>query len=247
MTITAKTDIFEELRNSIRDLEGARRSKGVLPFSDPAIDSKLPGGGLALGALHEIGGGGNDTIHGAVAGLFAAGIAARTTGKVLWCSRRSDIHYPALAQVGLTPDRLIFVEPANDNDVLAVFEEALRHGGLGAVVCELVRLPMTESRRLQLAAERNKTIGLAVRRWRRPAEAVDFGQPTAASTRWRVSALPSLPLPVQGIGRSRWHLELIRAKAGETHDFEVEACDGSGHVRVPAIAVDRPFSKAFAR
>ena len=50
---------------------------------------------------------------------------------------------------------------------------------------------MTASRRLQLAAERSGTIGIALRRWRRQTEAADFGQPTAAVTRWRVSALPS--------------------------------------------------------
>ena len=79
--------------------------------------------------------------------------------------------------------------------VLACFEEGLRHGGLGAVVAEVARLSMTSSRRLQLAAESSRTIGIAVRRWRRQTEAADFGQPTASVTRWRVSALPSAPLP----------------------------------------------------
>ena len=46
-----------------------------------AIDSRLPGGGLALGALHEVAGGGNAAIDGAAAALFAAGIAARTKGR----------------------------------------------------------------------------------------------------------------------------------------------------------------------
>jgi hypothetical protein len=36
------------------------------------------------------------------------------------------------------------------------------------------------------------TIGLAIRRWRRPAEAADFGQPSV--TRWRITALPATPL-----------------------------------------------------
>jgi protein ImuA len=70
--------------------------------------------------------------------------------------------------------------------VLACFEEGLRHRGLGAVVAEVARLSMTASRRLQLAAEGTGTIGIAIRRWRRQTEAADFGQPTAAVTRWRV-------------------------------------------------------------
>ena len=37
--------------------------------------------------------------------------------------------------------------------MLACFEEGLRHGGLAGVVAEVAKLPMTPSRRLQLAAE----------------------------------------------------------------------------------------------
>ena len=148
---------------------------------------------MALGALHEVAGGGNDTIHGAAAALFAAGIAARTRGKVLWCLTRPDLFAPALAQAGLMPGRVIYVEAGDEKSILICFEEGLRHGGLGAVVAEVARLSLTASRRLQLAAESSGTIGLAIRRWRRPAEAADFGQPTASVTRWRVSVLPARP------------------------------------------------------
>jgi protein ImuA len=45
---------------------------------------------LALGALHDVVGGGDGAIDGAAASLFAAGIAARTRGCVLWCVTRQD-------------------------------------------------------------------------------------------------------------------------------------------------------------
>ncbi|NEK71129.1 MAG: damage-inducible mutagenesis protein, partial [Xanthomonas perforans] len=77
------------------------RQAGWLPFGVLAIDAVLPGGGLARGALHEIAGGGSGTVDGAAAALFAAGIAARTKGKVVWCLTRPDLFFPALAQVGL--------------------------------------------------------------------------------------------------------------------------------------------------
>ena len=98
---------------------------------------------------------------------------------------------------------------------------------------------MTASRRLQLAAEASGTIGIAVRRWRHAAEAADFGQPTAATTRWRVTALPSTPLPVPGVGRARWFVELIRCRAGECAEFEMEACDETGRLALPADLADR--------
>jgi protein ImuA len=94
------------LRDRIQRLEGgARHERAVLPFGIKAIDERLPEGGLALGALHEVAGGGNGTVDGAAAALFAAGIAARTRGSVLWCVTRQDLFASALAQAGLAPDR----------------------------------------------------------------------------------------------------------------------------------------------
>jgi protein ImuA len=234
---------IERLRAQIGKIEGrGRRATAVLAFGIVAIDARLPGGGLALGALHEVAGGGNGAIDGAAAALFSAGVAARSRGKVLWCIARPDLFAPALAQAGLSPDRVIFVEAGDDKTVLACMEEALRHGGLGAVVGEIARLPMTASRRLQLAAEGSSSIGIALRRWRRQTETVDFGQPTAAVTRWRVSVLPSAPLPVPGVGRPRWLVELIRVRAGDSADFELEACDAAGCLAVPAELADRPVA-----
>jgi protein ImuA len=75
---------IDALRDRIRRIEGgARHARAVLPFGINAIDERLPEGGLALGALHEVASGGNGAIDGAAAALFAAGIAARTGGQVL--------------------------------------------------------------------------------------------------------------------------------------------------------------------
>ncbi len=229
---------LESLRAQIEKIERKReRAKSVLPFGIVDVDSRLPGGGLALGALHEVAGGGNGAVDSASAALFVAGIAARTKGKVLWCMTRPDLFAPALAQAGLCADRVIYVEASDDKMALACFEEALRHGGLGSVVAEVARLPMTASRRLQLAAEECGTLGIALRRWRRQTEATDFGQPTAATTRWRISVLPSAPLPVPGVGRARWLVELVRVRAGESADFELEACDDTGRLALPSHLV----------
>jgi protein ImuA len=238
MRTSASPPVLKALRERIQRLEGgAARHRTVLPFGIKAIDQHLPDGGLALGALHEVAGGGNGAIDGAAAALFTAGIAARTRGQVLWCVARQDLFAPAIAQAGLLPDRVIHVDAGDEQSVLACFEEGLRHGRLGAVVAEVARLSMTASRRLQLAAEGSGAIGIAIRRWRRQMEAADFGQPTAAVTRWRVSALPSTPLPVPGVGRARWRLELIRCRAGESADFEVEACDAKGRLALPSNLV----------
>src|ERR1700726_4582958 len=98
MSVSVQPPAIRRLREQIQSLEGTPlRARTVLPFGIPAIDARLPGGGLALGALHEVAGGGNAAIDGAAAALFAAGIAARTKGKVLWCITRQDLFAPALA------------------------------------------------------------------------------------------------------------------------------------------------------
>ena len=239
----AREVVLSELRERIAELDGGvTRHAGALAFGIPEIDAALPGGGLAYGALHEFAGGGAGTVDGAAAALCAAGIAARTKGPIIWCLTRPDLFFPALAQVGLHPDRVIFVESDKEEDVLANMEEGLSFGGLGAVVGEIVRLPMVASRRLQLAAERTGTMALAVRRWRRQTEANDFGQPTASTTRWRVSVMPSEALPVPGIGRAVWLLELMRVKAGECCEFVVGACDDTGRLDLSAGSSDRSHS-----
>lgn len=234
---------IEELRSRIRRIEAnGKPERGLLPFGISVIDGILPSGGLALAALHEVAGGGNGAIHGAAAALFAAGILARLPGQVLWCITRRDLFAPALAQAGLHPDRVIYVEVGDEKALLSCFEEGLRHGGLAGVVGEVAKLSMTVSRRLQLAAEESGTLGIAIRRWRRSSDAADFGQPTASVTRWRVTALPSSPLPVPGVGRPRWLVELIRSRAGECADFELEACDEKGRLDLPAELADRSLA-----
>src|SRR2546426_10790797 len=95
---------IEELRERIRRLEGASgRRRLVLPFGIQAIDRHLPGGGLALGALHEVAGGGHGAIDGAAAALFTAGIAARTRGKGFWGGTRQGPFRPPPAKTGPRP------------------------------------------------------------------------------------------------------------------------------------------------
>ncbi|WP_287786857.1 ImuA family protein [Acidiphilium sp.] len=240
--------IIESLRARIESIERrGRHARSVLAFGIAAMDARLPGGGLARGAVHEIVGGGPGAADGAAAALFAAGIAARAGGKVLWCLTRPDLFAPALAQAGLSPERVIYVQGGEEKTVLACAEEGLRHGGLGAVVAEITRLPMTASRRLQLAAEESTTLGLVLRRWWRRDEVAECGQPNAAETRWQISVLSSAPLPVPGVGRPRWRVALTRARAAEQADFELEACDDAGRLAVPAALGDRPVAQTGGR
>jgi protein ImuA len=240
-----------ELRARIARLERGAiwRQRPVASFGVPAIDRHLPGGGLVRGALHEVAGAGPETEHGAAAALFIAGWLARMRGHVLWVLGRTDLFAPALAGVGLAPHRVVYAEAGNPDAVLFAMEEGLRHPGLAAVVGEISgKLSLTASRRLQLAAETSGVTAIALRRSRRHDDPV-LAEPTAAVTRWRLSALPSPPpLPqspdVPGLGPALWRLELVRCRRGEPSTWIVEACDAKGRLRLAANVADRSAAQA---
>ena len=133
---------LDALRYRVRLLERPSARQGqTLAFGIAEIDGYLPEGGLPQAALHEVGGGGPDAVHGAAAGLFAAGILARLERPVLWCTARRDLFAPGLACAGLHPDRVIHAVADDDRSVLLVMEEALRHPGQAAGVGEVADLP----------------------------------------------------------------------------------------------------------
>jgi len=234
--------LLSDLRTRIARLERPQgRERAALPFGIAALDDHLPPGGLARGTVHEILEAGPSGEQSASALLFAAGLAARLGGPVLWCLRRRDLFAPALSAVGLHPDRILFVETWHETDVLPVLEEGLRQSGLAAVVGEVSRFRLTPSRRLQLAAERSGVTALVLRRWR---AAAPDAEPTAAITRWRVTPVPSSPLPAPGVGRARWHVELLRCRGAEPRSWLLDACDAQGRLALPPDLADRPHPQA---
>lgn len=227
--------LLDRLRASIARIEGAGVRHEVLPFGVAAIDARLPGGGIAAGALHDVCGS-PALADDAAATIFIAGILARTSGTVLWCLRWHDLFAPALGSAGLACDRLIFVEAGSDTGVLIAMEEGLRHARLAAVVGELGRIPLTASRRLQLAAESSGVPAFVLRRPRKEED----GEGSAAVTRWRIRACASERLGIPALARARWEVELTRVRGGEPARWIMEACDATGRIALPAALVDRP-------
>ena len=235
------------LRDEVRAIESAGRPAGrfCLPFGIDAVDRRLAGGGLAVAALHEAAPAAPDWGDEAAATLFFAAVAARLTrtpgegATMLWALARRDLFAPGLALAGLTPERLLYAECRRDDEVLAVMEEGLRHGGLAAVVGEAGAVGLAAARRLQLAAEEGGTTALLLRRWRR-AGADPLGQPSAAVTRWRIGVAPSAQLAVPGVGRPRWYVGLVRQRGGEAHHWILEAPNAEACLALPAVPFDRP-------
>jgi protein ImuA len=248
------------LREEVRALErsglAAAAARPCLAFGIAEVDERLAGGGLGCG-LHEVAPAAPSPSDEAAATLFIAALAARFAivgeggqvrgqmrGQVLWALARRDLFAPGLALAGLTPDRLLYAECRNDEEVLAVVEESVRHGSLAAIVGEVGRMAMPATRRLQLAAEEGGTAALMLRRWRRAgADPLDI--PSAALTRWRIACAPSAPPyegsgPQDGIGRARWRVALARQRGGPPYEWLLEAPDAEARLALPARSGDRP-------
>lgn len=231
---------LQRLRIAIARIErgGPAANGETLPFGIPAIDAVLPGGGLATAALHEVVGTGIDAEFAAAPALFAAGLLARRPGPVLWILQSQDLFAPALAAVGLHPDRVIYAEVGGGNgaEALLVMEEGLRHPGLAGVVAEVsARVTLSASRRLHLAAQAGGAMALMLRRRTQAEGAI------AAVTRWRIAPMPSQPLmsgAIPGLGPMRWRLELTRCRGGRTGNWIVEACDATGRLGLVSPLAD---------
>ena len=187
---------LEALRLQIRALEGHRLEANarVLPFADARLNAALPGGGLALGALHEFCASGLEGELAPAVTAFAAIVAAKVLRKhdgfLLWAACQADCHAPGLACLGLDPSRIVWVDCAKEAEVLSVMEEALHSRAAPAVLGEAGALNLKTARRLDAAARQSGATALLLRR--RHSKPVDAGLQGcgAAATRWRVSGVP---------------------------------------------------------
>ena len=238
---TAKQALLDELRARLARLDhGDRTCRPILPLGLAAVDRVLPGGGLARGCLHELCG----APDRAAAAGFAAALLGRLAadGHALWIGPRDDLYAPGLVAQGLPPERLIVVRAGPRDDRLWALEEALRSPGLTAVLAEVDRLTLTQSRRLQLAAEAKGVTAFLLR----PLAA--WAAPTAAMTRWLITPLPEEAATADASrawGPPSWRVELIRCRGGRTGAWAIAWREGGFHEITGALALaaepgDRP-------
>ena len=221
--------VLADLRRRVSRFELAESSQAAAGgrYFDPgvvALSRHLPGGGLLRAGLHEIvAGRPDDGAAPAFTGFLAARRAAVSGqteggGAVLWCSAARGLYGPGLARLGLAPERLLLALGRDDRERLWVMEEGLRCPGVAAVVAEVRKLDLKQSRRLQLAAEASGVTALLLRPW---GAALASG---AALTRWRISSASSLSaagMPGRGIGRPGLKAELLRARGGRAGQWQL--------------------------
>lgn len=110
-----------------------------------------------------------------------------------------SVYPPGLSAIGIPPRRLYLVHP-RPPDLVRVATECLRCEGAAAVVTTLPqRVSRVEVRRLQLAAERGKCVGVFLREAPRGVAPDIY----AAATRWLVAPAPG------DRTLQRWRVQLI--------------------------------------
>ena len=230
-----RTALMEELR---RLLPGVAEVRKTLPFGLSALDSYLPDGGLACGALHEIVpeprsipatfgfiaailariGFFHAFPQGRRGRLYAGGNARGPLFLVLptyGFREYGRLHGHGLRALGLDPARLILVETSHRKETLWAIEEALHSGAPAAIAGVIDKLDLRTSQRLHLAAT---DCGLPLFLLR-PAQNLEA---SAAATRWRVGTAEAARDRFGLITRPRWHLTLERCRNGRPGEWVVE-------------------------
>ena len=213
-----KTADLEALRREVSHLERGSSpvASGLFSTGSETMDAAL-GGGLNRGALHEIFA--RQIMDEPSAASFAVTLALRAAGDrpVVWVRQdfvgleMGEVYAPGLAELGLSPDRLILVKSRDAPGVLRAGEQAARCPPLGAVLIEPwgnpKALDLVASRRLALAAARSGVPLFMVRAGGSPG-------PSAAATRWSIAAAPSAALEAEAPGHPAFEVNLMRDRVG---------------------------------
>jgi protein ImuA len=203
--------VFEKLRDQLGCLEETqRRFSRTIPVAD-AVDHWMPHGGLPAGCIHEVKGA---SLASALA--FSAILAARIAGEqgnIVYIAPDRSLHPLGLLPYGIRLDKVLLVSIRRSQDLAWAVMEALRCTQVSTVLTVLDGLNLTESRRLQLAAENSG------------ATAFLLGHATSAPiaapiTRWKVTSYAGKP--GQGFDEPQWVLDLLYCRGGRPGSWSIE-------------------------
>ncbi len=208
-------ETLRTLRHAVAAIESSHAPAPALSLGVAALDGVL-GGGLALGAVHEIAP--QAPAHGGAATGFAlalAALAADEARPVLWVQldfaalEGGRLYGPGLDLLGLPLRRLILLRVAQARDGLWAMEEALKCPAIAVVVGEITdhAVDLTVTRRLSLAAGSGGGLGLILRPHATPSG-------STAMTRWEVASAEGEQDGFGGLGRPTLALSLVRNRRG---------------------------------
>ena len=240
-------ETLNTLRRAVATVTSSRSEEVRLGLGVASLDRAL-GGGLAKGALHEIGP--SAPRDGGAATGFAAALAVlalREGRQAIWirsdfiAAEAGELYGPGLALMRLSLQHLVVLEVPRARDGLWAMEEALQCRAAGAVVTELMGedADLTATRRLALAAGAGGGLGLILRH--RPCRAAN-----AAMTRWEVASAGGERDRFGGLGPTTFALSLVKNRRGRTGQWRLSwdhhACAFATSLSLPVTASTRDGS-----
>lgn len=203
--------VVEKLREQIDCLEETQsRFARTIPVAD-AVDDWLPYGGLPAGCIHEVKG---SSLASAIA--FSAVLSSRLVadrGYILYIAPDRFLYPLGLLPYGVKLDRLLHISTRRSRDLAWAVMEALRCPQVSSVIAVLGGLDLTDSRRLQLAAETSGATGFLLG---------NAGSALIASaiTRWRISSVISKS--GQRFDEPLWEVNLLYCRGGRPGKWILE-------------------------
>lgn len=190
VTTPAAVEVLERLSREIDKLQtssSAQPKQPALSTGAAALDACLPHGGYIPGSVVEylrL----TPACGATYLALTAAASAMRSTGGFLVVvDPLAQIYPPALASHGIDLSKVVVVRPESQADAIWAIDQALRTPAVAVVVSELLRLDDRSARRLQLAAERGRGLGLLLR------SAGARKSPSWAEIQWLVRSVARQP------------------------------------------------------
>jgi protein ImuA len=202
---------LEKLRERLGCLEETqRRFSRIIPVAD-AVDRWMPHGGLPAGCIHEVKGA---SLASALA--FSSILSARIAGEhgnIVYIASGRSLHPLGLLPYGMRLDRFLYVSIRRPQDLAWAVMETLRCPQVSAVMSVLDGVSLTDSRRLQLAAESSGATGFLLGHATSP--------PIAAPiTRWKVTS--NVGKPAQRFDEPAWTLDLLYCRGGRPGSWSIE-------------------------
>jgi len=204
----SQRETLRALQSQLGKVSFPIRSQGVMKGS--ILESLLPGGRLPEGSLVEL----LASSVGAGAWELAFQLVKQLQQErftPILIDNQQEFFPPGAAELGVDLNRLIVVQPRSLADQLWAMEQSLRCEGKTVVLSSLGRVPSATYRRLKLAAERGKSLGLFIR-----------DSQLRASPSW--ADLRLLVEPVRSLSRSRrYKVAALNSLEGTTSHSVVSA------------------------
>lgn len=213
-----QANILAELQKEILLMQGFRPVPGSAVNNGglSLIKQAFPNQAFPLSVIHEFI---TNTPEDSSAsyGFISAVVSSlvNTNGITAWITSKPVFPH-AFKNYGLDPEKVLFIQPPKQKDILFVLEEVLKCDGLTAMIADVKEVSFTESRRYQLAAENSGVTGFLVRQQPRTLA-------TCSGTRWRIKHLPiDKTEKMPGVGFPQWSVELLKVKNGKPGSWQMQ-------------------------